>query len=110
MGHALGVQPVGQPGNLGRFDLGLSKDPQESYKLFQSRILEEYEKMIAEFGLRVIDATLPLLAQHDHVREVVQPHLSNALLAERRGWREVLATEALEGRYLDEIVAPGGQP
>ncbi len=91
-------------------DLGLSKDPQESYKLFQSRILEQYEKMIAEFELRVIDAALPLLAQHDQVREIVQPHLSGALLAERRGWREVLATEALEGRYLDEIVGPGGEP
>ncbi len=91
-------------------DLGLSKDPQESYKLFQSRILDEYEKMIAEFELKVIDATLPLLAQHDQVREIVQPHLSSALLAERTGWREVLAAEALEGRYLDEIVAPGGQP
>jgi dTMP kinase len=44
-------------------DLGLSDDPNESFRLFQGRILEEYEKMIPEFGLTVIDATLPIEAQ-----------------------------------------------
>jgi dTMP kinase len=91
-------------------DLGLHKDAYESYKLFQGRILAEYEKMIDEFGLRVIDATTPLLEQHDQVREIVQPHLGDALRADRRGWRDVLAAETLEGRYLDEMLAPGGQP
>ena len=32
-------------------DLGLSDDIEESFGLFQSRIIEEYEKMIDEFGL-----------------------------------------------------------
>jgi dTMP kinase len=91
-------------------DVGLSKDPHESYKLFQTRILEEYEKMIDEFGLTVIDATLSLLEQQEQVREIVEPHLSEALRAEPRGWREVLAAESLQGRYLEEMIAPGGQP
>jgi dTMP kinase len=91
-------------------DVGLSKDPHESYKLFQTRILEEYEKMLDEFGLTVIDATLSLLEQQEQVREIVEPHLGEALHAEPRGWREVLAAESLQGRYLDEMIAPGGQP
>src|ERR1700735_469235 len=41
-------------------DLGLTGDPEDSFRLFQGRILEEYEKMIPEFGLTVIDATLPV--------------------------------------------------
>ena len=90
-------------------DVGLSSDPYESYELFQGRILEEYEKMIDEFGLTVIDATLPLLEQQDQVREMAEPHLGEALRTERRGWREVLAAERLQGRYLDEMVAAGGQ-
>ncbi len=90
-------------------DVGLSDDPYESYKLFQGRILEEYDKMTDEFGLTVIDATLPLLEQHDQVLEIIEPHLSEALRAERRGWREVLAAEHLQGRYLDEMSTAGGQ-
>ena len=66
-------------------DVGLSDDPYESYKLFQGRILEEYDKMTDEFGLTVIDATLPLLEQHDQVLEIVEPHLGEALRAERHG-------------------------
>ena len=90
-------------------DVGLSSDPYKSYELFQGHILEEYEKMIDEFGLTVIDATLPLLEQQDQVREMAEPHLSEALRTERRGWREVLAAERLQGRYLDEMVTAGGQ-
>ena len=66
-------------------DVGLSNDPYGSYQLSQGRILEEYEKMIGEFGLTVRDATLPLLEQQDQVREMVEPHLGEALCAERRG-------------------------
>jgi len=41
-------------------DLDLSDDPEESFRLFQGLILKEYEKMVTEFGLTVIDATLPI--------------------------------------------------
>ena len=90
-------------------DVGLSDDAYESYRLFQARIVEEYEKMVDEFELTVIDATLPLLEQHELVRETVGPHLGEALRAEPSGWREVLAAESLQGRYLEGIVASGGR-
>ena len=44
-------------------DLGLSDDPIESFRIFQGRILDEYERMIPEFSLTVIDATLPVEEQ-----------------------------------------------
>jgi len=85
-------------------DIGLSEDPYESYQLFQSRILEEYEKMIDEFELTVMDATLPLLEQQELVREIIRPHLGEALRAEPSAWREVLTAEPLYGRYLEEVL------
>ena len=59
-------------------DLGLTVDAEDSFRLFQGRILEEYEKMIPEFGLTVIDATLPVEAQQAEVRRIVKGHLENA--------------------------------
>lgn len=56
-------------------DLGLSSDPQESFKLFQQRIVNEYETMIDEFGLTVMDATLPIPEQQRQMRALVFPHL-----------------------------------
>ena len=41
-------------------DMKLSSDPYKSYLLFQSRVIEEYEKMVKEFGLKVIDGTEPI--------------------------------------------------
>lgn len=84
-------------------DLGLSTDPYESFKLFQSRILEEYDKMVDEFGLTVIDATAPLLEQQELVRSIVRPHLVNLLQASTGGWREVLTEEGLHGHYLPHV-------
>jgi dTMP kinase len=90
-------------------DLGLSEDAFESFKIFQGRILDEYTTMVDEFGLTVIDATLPLLEQHELVRKVVEPHVGQALRAEPPGWRDVLSEESLQGRYLDELRPLGDQ-
>jgi dTMP kinase len=59
-------------------DLGLSDDAEESFRIFQGRILEEYEKMIPEFGLTVIDATLPIESQQAQVRQIVGKQLEQA--------------------------------
>lgn len=59
-------------------DLGLSDDPTESFRMFQGRILDEYERMIPEFGLTVIDATLPVEVQQAQVRKIVAAELENA--------------------------------
>ncbi len=90
-------------------DLGLDDDPYKSYEIFQGRILKEYEKMIKEFNLQVIDATLPLLEQQEIIREMIEPHLGEALRMESSAWREVLASESLQGRYLEELLAQGAK-
>ncbi len=59
-------------------DLGLSDDSTESFRLFQGRILQEYERMIPEFGLTVIDATLPVEVQQAQVRQIAKIHLDRA--------------------------------
>jgi len=56
-------------------DLTLHADPIESYKLFQSRILIEYETMVQEYGLHVMDATLPVEVQQRQLRAEIRKHL-----------------------------------
>ena len=53
-------------------DLGISYDPYESFKVFQGRIHDEYHKMIDEFNLVRIDATLPHEEQQQKFREMIQ--------------------------------------
>ncbi len=60
-------------------DMGWSDDVYESFRVFQGKILEQYEGMVDEFGLHVIDATLPIPDQQELVREVVRPHLNGLL-------------------------------
>lgn len=52
-------------------DVGLSRNIEESFRIFQGRILEEYESMIDEMGFHVIDATLPIEAQQKEMRRIV---------------------------------------
>jgi dTMP kinase len=59
-------------------DLGLSDDPVESFRLFQGRILDEYERMVPEFGLTVMDATLPVEVQQSQMRRIAREHLEAA--------------------------------
>ena len=56
-------------------DLGLSNDPHESFRLFQQKIVSEYESMIDEFGLTVMNATLPIPEQQRRMRKLVGPYL-----------------------------------
>jgi dTMP kinase len=37
-------------------DLGWSTNPTESFRLFQTKVLEEYDRIVGEHGLHVIDA------------------------------------------------------
>jgi dTMP kinase len=59
-------------------DLGLSDNPNESFRLFQSRIIEEYEKMVPEFALTVVDATQPIETQQQQMRQLVVAKLTQA--------------------------------
>ncbi len=56
-------------------DLGLSTDTKESFKMFQSKIMDEYKKMIEEFSLTSIDATLEIHDQQEIVRAKVKENL-----------------------------------
>lgn len=56
-------------------DLGLSDDPVTSFKMFQSRVLEEYDRLTEEFDLTVIDGTGAIDAQQELVREIVEKQL-----------------------------------
>ena len=60
-------------------DLGLSPDIRESFKIFQSKILEQYEKMIHEYNLVPIDATLEIHEQQEVVRDKVKEVLKGYL-------------------------------
>jgi dTMP kinase len=56
-------------------DRDFSSDAVESFKMFQGRILDEYDKMVDEFGLTVIDATRSILDQQHEMRRIITPHL-----------------------------------
>jgi dTMP kinase len=50
-------------------DLDISNDIYESYRIFQSRIIEQYEKMIKNENFVVIDGTFDIEQQQKLVRE-----------------------------------------
>ncbi len=59
-------------------DLGLSDNKVTSFRLFQQRIINEYESMVDEFGLTVMDGTLRVLDLQKRMRLIVKKAL--------RGW------------------------
>jgi dTMP kinase len=50
-------------------DLDISNDIYESYRIFQSRIIEQYEKMTKNENFVVIDGTYDIEQQQKLVRE-----------------------------------------
>jgi dTMP kinase len=52
-------------------DLNLSNDPYDSYRIFQSRIIEQYESMIKSEGFIVIDGTSGIEEQQQLVRNKI---------------------------------------
>jgi dTMP kinase len=57
-------------------DMEWADDEEESFKLFQGRILEEYDRMVEEFGLTMIDATRSIEKQQREMRAIVKQHLT----------------------------------
>ena len=88
MKRILGGRDAIKPYEAG-MDLGLSDDIEESFRIFQSRILEEYEKMIDEFGLVVIDATRSIEDQQAQVREIVTQALTGTRKTRIRRWLDL---------------------
>lgn len=52
-------------------DLGLSADPEESFKLFQGKIYEEYLAMAEEFNFTMVDATETPNIQQESIRKII---------------------------------------
>src|SRR5262245_5885302 len=56
-------------------DLNLHADITQSYRMFQGRILEEYEHIVHEYELTVMDATRAIETQQRQLRKAIAPHL-----------------------------------
>lgn len=57
-------------------DLKLSNDPYDSYRIFQGRVIHEYDRMRDEYGLIKIDATDSIHRQQIKFREIVNNKLA----------------------------------
>jgi dTMP kinase len=60
-------------------DLGISGNVEESFRVFQGRILGEYEAMSGEMGFHVIDATQSIEDQQRQMRDIVLKALGRSL-------------------------------
>ena len=60
-------------------DVGLAADPVESFRLFQSRVLDIYDQLASQFALEVVDATGDIPSQQKVVRGMVQKVLRGYL-------------------------------
>lgn len=58
-------------------DLRLAAEPLSSFKIFQGRILDEYDQIVREYGLTNIDATTSIGAQQQIVRELLDETLAD---------------------------------
>lgn len=57
-------------------DLGWSANTNESFRLFQGKVLEEYDRLVDEFGLEVVDATRSITVQQQYVRRLIASQVS----------------------------------
>ena len=53
-------------------DLGLSADISESFRIFQGRVMDEYDRLATEFGFTVVDATRNAYEQQQSIRALIQ--------------------------------------
>jgi dTMP kinase len=56
-------------------DMGWSVNATESFRIFQSKVLEEYDRIVPEFGLEVVDARQSITDQQRQFRDMVTAHL-----------------------------------
>jgi dTMP kinase len=75
-------------------DLNLSNDPFESYRLFQAKIIAEYESMAEHEDFTVIDATKDIEQQQMVVRQKVMEVLPRPLANRINGATSVAPTQS----------------
>ena len=56
-------------------DLGWSANPVESFRLFQGKVLDEYDRIVEEFGLDVVNAVTSITEQQRLVRDLISRHV-----------------------------------
>jgi dTMP kinase len=56
-------------------DMGWSTNAIESFKIFQGKVLDEYDRIVEEFGLSVIPASGSITEQQRAFRKLVSQHL-----------------------------------
>ena len=81
-------------------DMGFSTDREESFRIFQGRLLEEYDSLTEEFGLMTIDATQPIAVQQQQVRRYVDPLINGTMEIQGQSVPEALGKAGLTGRYV----------
>ena len=68
-------------------DMGFSKDPYESFKIFQGRIYEEYGRIFKEFPAERINACESSEGQQARMREIVKRLIDLKKYKLKRGGR-----------------------
>jgi dTMP kinase len=66
-------------------DMGWATQPAESFRLFQGKVLDEYDALVDEFGLQVVEASGSIMSQQRIVRRLVAPLLMGGSDATARG-------------------------
>jgi dTMP kinase len=56
-------------------DMGWSGNAVESFRIFQGKVLDEYDRLVEEFGLSVVNATGSITEQQRTFRKLVSQHL-----------------------------------
>jgi dTMP kinase len=59
-------------------DMGWNTNATESSRIFQSKVLDEYDQIVSEFGLRVVDAAGSITDQQHTLRQLVSANLEIA--------------------------------
>ena len=56
-------------------DMGWSSNPVDSFRIFQGKVLDEYDRIVDEYGLSVVNAAGSITEQQRYYRKLVSQHL-----------------------------------
>jgi dTMP kinase len=59
-------------------DMGWSNSPTDSFRIFQSKVLDEYDQLVPEYDLSVIDAGQSITEQQRQLRHLISANLEEA--------------------------------
>lgn len=68
-------------------DINLSRDPAESFARFQRKIVDEYEKIVKEYGLIVVHGDYPIERQQRRIRRFVMEKIAERRMRPAKGAR-----------------------